>query len=319
MLETRITKMLGIKYPIQCGTMMWLSNAEFVAAAANAGLLACLASAMYPDEQSLKDEIAKLRDLTDQPFGVNVSLFPGHSAVKVDEALDILAEAGIKVLETAGRSPEPHRPRIAQAGFTHIHKCARLRDAIKAQRLGVDIVTVVGAECGGHPSMDEVTTMVLAPQVTAALEVPVIIGGGFCDGRSLVAGLALGADAVLMGTRFLNTAECPVHPDIKNQLIEAQSDQTLIVQRSIGSGVRVLANDWANKILLMEQNGATLEELMPYIGGHRTKDAWISGDLDALIACGQVVGSSKATPTIADLVGQIMEEASSVMGKLCQD
>lgn len=164
MFETRITKMLGIKYPIQCGTMMYLSNAEFVATAANAGLLACLASAMYPDKQSLKEEIAKLHDLTDQPFGVNVSLFPGHSAVKVDEALDILADEEVKVLETAGRSPEPHRAFIKQAGFTHIHKCARLRDAIKAQTLGVDIVTVVGTECGGHPSMDEVSTMVLAPR-----------------------------------------------------------------------------------------------------------------------------------------------------------
>ncbi|MCF8034915.1 MAG: nitronate monooxygenase [Desulfarculaceae bacterium] len=316
MFQTRLTEMLGIKHPLQCGTMMWLSNAEFVAAAANAGVLACLASAMYPDAQALKDEIAKLRGLTDQPFGVNVSLFPGHSAVAVDQALDILAEAGVKLVETAGRSPEPHRPRIQQAGMLHLHKCARLRDALKAQKLGVDIVAVVGAECGGHPSMDQVTTMVLAPQVTAALEVPVIVGGGFCDGRTLVAGLALGADAVLMGTRFLNTEECPVHPDIKERLMAAASDQTLIVQQSIGSGVRVLDNDWARQVLALEEKGAGLEELLPYISGQRTKSSWLSGDPDAIMACGQVVGSSKSTPTIAELVGSVMEQAEATLKRL---
>ncbi|MEW5914002.1 MAG: nitronate monooxygenase [Thermodesulfobacteriota bacterium] len=318
MFETRITKMLGIKYPIQCGTMMYLSNAEFVAANANAGILACLASAMYPDAQALRDEIAKLRDLTDQPFGVNVSLFPGHSAVVVDQVLDILAEQQVRLVETAGRSPEPHRARIRQAGFIHLHKCARLRDALKAQALGVDIVAVVGAECGGHPSMDEVTTMVLAPQVAAALDIPVIAGGGFCDGRSLVAGLALGAEAVLMGTRFLNTVECPAHQAIKGKLIQAQSEQTLIVQKSIGSAVRVLDNDWARQVLALEEKKVPLRDLMPYITGQRTKNSWLNGGDDALIACGQVVGRTKETLSVRQLVAQIMDEARTVLTGLTQ-
>ena len=318
MFETRITKMLGIKYPIQSGTMMYLSNAEYVAANANAGILACLASAMYPDAQTLMDEIAKLRDLTDQPFGVNVSLFPGHSAVQVDQVIEILGEQEIKLIETAGRSPEPHRRLIKQAGCIHLHKCARLRDAVKVQGLGVDIVAVVGSECGGHPSMDEVSSLVLAPQVAAALDIPVIAGGGFCDGRTLAAGLALGAEAVLMGTRFLNTTECPVHPAIKERLIQAQSEQTLIVQKSIGSAVRVLANDWARKVLELEEKHASLEELMPYITGRRTRSSWLDGSEDSIIACGQVVGHTRETVPVRELVKQIMEEARSVLEGLTQ-
>ncbi|MCB2227048.1 MAG: nitronate monooxygenase [Desulfarculaceae bacterium] len=316
MFATRITQMLGIKHPLQCGTMMFLSNPEFVAAAANAGVLACLASAMYADEASLAEAIAQARGLTDQPFGVNLSLFPGHAPVPAERVLEITAEAGVKLVETAGRSPEPLRPRIQEAGLMHLHKCARVRDALKAQKLGVDLVAVVGAECGGHPSPENVSTLVLAPQVTAALEVPVIVGGGFCDGRGLVAALALGADAVLMGTRFMNTVECPAHPAVKERLIAAQSNQTMVVQRGIGSGIRVLDNHWARRVQELEEGGAGLEELMPYISGKRTGQAWQSGDPDALVVCGQVVGSSQSTPTIAELVEQIMAEAEAVRARL---
>jgi len=309
MFKTRFTKLLGVEYPIQCGTMMNISNAEFVAACVNAGVFSCLVSAMFPTKDTLVDEIKKLRDLTDRPFGVNLSLFPGLLPMPVEAYLDIFAEQGVRVLETAGRSPEPYRPRIKESKFVHIHKCARLRDAVKAERLGCDAVAVVGTECGGHPSMEDVTSLVLLPKVADSIKIPLIAGGGFCDGRGLVIALAMGADAVLMGTRFLNTTECKIHPKFKQKIIDAEETETVVVQRSIGSASRVLKNPWAEKVLEMEAKGASLEELLPYISGQRAANAWITGEEDAVFSCGQVIGRIKDTLSVKELVQRIMTEA----------
>ena len=168
-MKTRITELLNVEHPIQVGTMMHLSNAEFVSACANAGTFACLASAMFPDEATLRDELAKIKKMTDKPFGVNVSLFPGHDARTVDVTLDILADEDVKIIETAGRNPQPHLDKIRQKGAVHIHKCARLRDAVKVDKLGVDIVSIVGAECGGHPGMEDISTLVLVPEAAASI------------------------------------------------------------------------------------------------------------------------------------------------------
>ena len=239
MFKTRFTEMLGVQYPIQCGTMMFISNAEFVAACANAGIFSCLASAMFPSEEKLTEEIRKLKDLTDRPFGVNISLFPGLLPMSVEESLDITAREGVRILETAGNNPAPYRGRIKENGFVHLHKCARLRDVVKAQALGVDLVALVGTECGGHPSMEDVTSLVLIPEAAGRLQIPLIAGGGFCDGKTLVAALALGAEGVLMGTRFLNTSECAIHSGHKEKFIQAQETDTVVIQRSIGSATRV--------------------------------------------------------------------------------
>jgi NAD(P)H-dependent flavin oxidoreductase YrpB (nitropropane dioxygenase family) len=202
--KTRFTELLGIQYPIQCGTMMYINDADFVAAGANAGIFSCLASAMFSNEKELSDEIKKLKDLTDRPFGVNVSLFPGLLPMPVERYLDVVAKRGGQVIETAGRSPEPYLKMIRDRGFLHIHKCARLRDAVKSASMGVDAVSLVGTECGGHPSMEDVTSLILVPEAAGLISVPLIAGGGFCDGRTLVAAIAMGADAAVMGPRFID-------------------------------------------------------------------------------------------------------------------
>jgi NADH:quinone reductase (non-electrogenic) len=311
MFKTRFCEKLGVRYPIQCGTMMFISNPEFVAACANAGIFSCLASAMFPSEEKLTEAIRKLKDLTDQPFGVNISLFPGLLPMSVEQSLEIIAREGIKILETAGNNPAPYRAQIKETGFIHLHKCARLRDAVKAQGLGVDLVSLVGTECGGHPSMEDVTTMVLIPEAASRLQIPLVAGGGFCDGKTLVAALAMGAEGVLMGTRFMNTEECAIHQSHKDRFIQAQETETVVIQRSIGSATRVLKNAWAEKVLDLEKKGTSLEELIPVISGKRTASAWLDGGDEAVIACGQVVGRTKETLPVKILVERIMEEAET--------
>jgi NAD(P)H-dependent flavin oxidoreductase YrpB (nitropropane dioxygenase family) len=273
---------------------------------------------MFPSEEQLTAEIRRLKGLTDQPFGVNISLFPGLLPMSVEQCLDITAREGVRILETAGNNPAPYRPQIKEKGFLHLHKCARLRDAVKAQALGVDLVALVGTECGGHPSMEDVTSMVLVPEASARLQIPLIAGGGFCDGKTLVAALALGAEGVLMGTRFLNTLESAIHPDHKNKFIQAQETDTVVIQRSIGSATRVLKNAWAEHVLDLEKKGTPLEELLPVISGKRTASAWIDGGDEAVIACGQVVGRTRETLPVKDLVDKIMSEAEDVSQKIWQ-
>ena len=181
-----MTELLGIEYPIQCGTMMSISKPELVAAVANAGGLACLAAAIYPTQEELTEAIEKTRGLTKKPFGVNISLFPSLMPKPPEEMLETIIKAGVKILETAGRSPEPYREKISKAGLVHIHKCARVRDAVKADRMGVDIVSIVGTECGGHPSMEKVTSLILIPKAAAKIKAPLIAGGGFRRWTDLV-------------------------------------------------------------------------------------------------------------------------------------
>ncbi len=316
MIKTKITEKLGIDYPIQCGTMMHISNADFVAACANAGIFSCLASAMFQDEASLVAEIDRLRSLTDKPFGVNVSLFPGHDERSVDVTLDILARENVKIIETAGRSPEPHLDKIRQNGAIHLHKCARLKDAIKMDKLGVDIIAVVGTECGGHPGMEDIGSVVLIPEVAAQINAPLFAGGGFCDGKGLISTLSMGADGVLMGSRFLCSEESRIHEDIKQSMLKAGLTDTMTIQRSIGSPVRVLGNEWAREILAMEEKGATFEELLPKISGQLTGEAWITGGDKAIFACGQVVGRTNEILSIGELTANIMSDAEKTMERL---
>jgi NAD(P)H-dependent flavin oxidoreductase YrpB (nitropropane dioxygenase family) len=316
MFKTRITELLGVEYPIQCGTMMNLSNAPFVSACANAGIFTCLASANFPDEQSLVDEINKLNDMTDKPYGVNVSLFPGHDARSAEVTLDILAKHGAKIIETAGRSPQAHLEKIRAMGAIHLHKCARLRDAVKVDKLGVNIVSLVGAECGGHPGMEDVSTLVLIPEATSQVGAPMLAGGGFTDGKSLVAALALGAEGVIMGSRFLNTEECPIHQNIKDKMIAAEMTDTMVIQKSIGSAIRVLKNKWAQEIEALENRGASLDELLPYITSQKAATAWRDGGDDAVFPCGQVIGRTKETLTVKELVQKIMTEAKDVSKRI---
>lgn len=317
MFKTRMTELFGIEYPIQCGTMQALSRAELVAAVANAGALACLPAATFPTRQELLDEIKKTRDMTDKPFGVNVSLFPALMPSPPEEMIQTVIDSGVKILETAGRNPEPYRQQIAEAGLVHFHKCARVRDAAKVARLGLAAVSIVGTECGGHPSMEKVTTLILIPKAADQVDIPLIAGGGFCDGRSLVAALALGADGVNMGTRFIATQECPAHPAFKERIIKSQEAETVLVMESLMNPARVLKTPWSEKIIEMEHRGATLEELMPMISGQVSRKGWSEGNLDeGMYPAGQVIGRIEDIPTVADLIKRTMAEAMEARARL---
>lgn len=318
MLQTKMTEILGIKYPIQCGTMQNISTAELVAPVANAGGFCCLPAATYQDKESFMDEVKKTKDMTDQPFGVNVGLFPEMTTtVSAEERIDWVIESGVKILETAGRNPAPYRKQIVDGGLTHIHKCARVRDAVKVDDMGVDMVSIVGTECGGHPSMEEVTTLILIPAALDRINGPLIAGGGFADGRGLMAALALGAAGVNMGTRFMATKECPIHEDFKQKLIETQENETVLVMKSLMNPSRVLKTPGSEKILELEAKGATLEELAPHISGRTSAGGWKEGSFDeGMYPGGQVVGRIHDNPTVAELIQSIVDQAVEVKANM---
>ncbi len=317
MLDTDLTRRLGIEHPIQCGTMQWLSKAELVGPVAEAGALACLASAINPDPTALAEEIAKTRAFTRRPFGVNVSLFPSFKASDISNLISTVAQSGVKILETAGRSPEPHRAQIREAGLFHIHKCARLRDALKAQSLGVDAISVVGVECGGHPGEAGLGSLVLIPQVAVLVERPVIGGGGFCDGRTLAAGLALGAQCINMGTRFILTQECPAHPKLKELYLRSSADDTMLVMGSLKNTGRVLRTAWTEEVDRLEKEGAGLETLAPLISGQLARQGWAEGKADqGLYYAGQAVGRCADLPSVGQLVERMVAEAESILSRL---
>jgi nitronate monooxygenase len=303
--------MLGVKYPIQCGTMHGLTTAEVVAPLAEAGCFCCMPASYYESKEELLVEVEKVRDQTDQPFGINVALFPELTPTfTAEERIDWVIESGVKILETAGRSPEPQRKQISDAGLIHIHKCARVRDAVKAEKVGVDIVSIVGTECGGHPSMEEVGFIVLIPAAIDAISVPLIAGGGICDGRSVIASLALGAAGVNIGTRFMATKDFPIHREFKDKLIEWDEKSTLLVMKSLKNPSRVLRTSWSERIIEAENKGATLEELVPLISGGVSKFGWRDGTVEeGMYPAGQVIGRIHDVPTISELVERIVAEA----------
>ncbi|MFC1821149.1 NAD(P)H-dependent flavin oxidoreductase [Thermodesulfobacteriota bacterium] len=312
MLQTKMTEILGIQYPIQCGTMGGgITNAELVAAVANAGGFCCLGAATYPTKDELMDEVKKTQDMTDKPFGVNVTLTPELAATATpEERIDWIMESGVKILETAGRNPAPYRKQIVDGGLIHIHKCARVRDAVKMDEMGVDMVSLVGTECGGHPSMEEVTSLVLIPAALDRISGPLIAGGGFADGRGLIAALALGAAGVNMGTRFMVTKECPIHEDTKQKLIETPETETVLVMKSLNNPSRVLRTPGAERILELEARGASLEELIPHISGKVAAKGWLEANFDeGMFPGGQIVGRIHDNPTVAELMQRIVDEA----------
>ena len=323
--KTRITQMLGIDYPIICGGMNLISRAELVAAVSNAGGLGILVSAMYQDKEQLRQEIQKTRGLTDKPFGVNLNLFPraprpGVNIVTAGEFVEILAQEGVKIVETSGRSPEPIMPALKEAGIKVLHKTTAVRYAQTAQRVGADALIVVGYEAGGHPGMDDVASLVLIPQVVDALDIPVIVAGGVGDARGLVAALALGAEGVLMGTRFMATKESPAHPRLKEAMLAACEKDTVMIQRSLRNPVRVWANQQARKVLEMEERGAGLEELLTITGGDKNARVMLSGELEAgCVTFGQVVGQVRDIPLAGQVIEQMVREALDIRDRLCRE
>ncbi len=317
MFKTRITEMLGIEYPIVQGAMLWLSRAELVSAVSNAGGLGIIASLSFPTVKELREEIRKTKSMTDKPFAVNISLTPIARSVNYEELISAAIEEGVNIIETAARSPEPYMKLLKDAKVKVMHKCARVRDVGTAERVGVDAVTIVGFEAGGLPGMGDVTSSILIPAAVDAVRIPVIAAGGFADARGLVAALALGAEGVLMGTRFMVSKECDLHPKIKEWLLQAGETDTLMIERSIRNASRVIRTDFSLKVLEMEEKGATLEELLPMISGLREKQAFEGGDVNAgIIHCGQVVGLIHEIPSVREIIEGIVSEAQLIGQRL---
>lgn len=313
MWKTRATELLGIELPIVGGTMQWLSRAPFVAAISNAGSLGILPSATFSSKEELREEIRRTQDLTDKPFAVNINLFPMMRPFSVEEMIEAVDEEGIKIVETSGRSPEPHMGKLKGNNKIHMHKCARVRDAVKVETLGADLVTVVGIECGGHPSYEEVTTLVLLPKTVESVRIPVLAGGGFADGAGLMAALSLGAEGIVTGTALMATDECPIHPTFKGALMEADVTSTGLLLMSHRAPLRAYLNTVANEILEMEAKGAALEDVLPKMAGVRGREAYEKGDLDGGIwPCGQVAGLIKEVLPVRDLFQKIIQEAEEI-------
>jgi len=310
--------MLGIRYPIVGGVMMWISTPEFVAAISNAGGLGILASAMYDRKEDLAEAVDRVRERTREPFAVNLNLFPAMRPIDNREYLDVLLEKGVRIVETSGHSaPEDLCTRFKEAGMVWIHKCVGIRYALKVQDMGADMVTVVGYENGGATGKLDLGTLVLVPRVVESVRIPVIGGGGVSDGRGLLAVLALGAEGVIIGTRLLLTQEARIHPRIKEALVEASELDTRLIMRSINATHRVWANAAAQQCAEAEARGAALEEILGIVAGARAKQMYAQGELDlGILSCGQGVGLAHDIPTVAELFERIVGQAESTARSL---
>lgn len=318
MFDTKITRLLKIKYPIIGGAMMSISKAEFVAAISNAGALGILTSAIYPTAEEFSAAIDLIQATTDKPFAVNINLFPSMRPVDNEVYVSIMIEKGVKIVETSGHAaPEKLSKMFKQAGMIWLHKCVGARYAKKAESLGADAITVVGYENGGATGKLDIGTMVLIPTVVDAVNLPVTGGGGVADGRGLVSVLAAGADAAIIGSRLMMTKECPIHDDLKQAFVKANELDTTLVMRSIGSTHRVWNNQAAKNCVEAEQNGASFEQLLPIIAGDNARRMFAEGDLTAgLVSLSQSVGLAHDIPTVKELLDRIMDEAQQSVQRL---
>lgn len=320
MFKTRITERFNIEYPIIQGGMMWISRAELVSAVSNAGGLGIITAFTFSNPKDLAAEIEKTLDLTDKPFGVNITLMPTFRPVDIDSYIDTVINSGVRIVETAGRSPEPYMERFKSAGVKVIHKCTAVRFARTAQRIGCDAVSIDGFECAGHPGEEDVTSLVLIPLTVDAVEIPVIASGGFGDGRGLVAALALGAEAVNMGTRFMATQQAPAHPRVKELLTNTSERDTVLLLRSFRNTMRMLRNPTADKVLELEGQGADIHQLEKLISGKAGLGLLESGDIDnGLISVGQIAGLIHDIPTVKEVVNRIVKEAQEVASNIACD
>ncbi len=309
MFSTRITKLFGIKYPIIQGGMQWVSRAELAAAVSNAGGLGILSALTFSPEE-LRLEIRKMRELTDKPFGVNLTLLPALRPVKYEEYIEVILQEGVGIVETAGRNPEPYMKLFREGAVKVIHKCTAVRFARTAERVGCSAVSIDGFECAGHPGEEDVTSLILIPLAAEAVNIPVIASGGFADARGFVAALALGAEGVNMGTRMLATQEAPVHPRVKERLLQASERDTMLILRSLRNTQRVLRNRMAERVAELEKRGAGLEELAPLISGEQGRQLLQGDDLEeGLLTCGQAVGLIRDIPTVKELIETVISEA----------
>ncbi|MDR1320980.1 MAG: nitronate monooxygenase family protein [Gracilibacteraceae bacterium] len=318
-LQTRITEMLGIKYPIMCGGLQNIATPELAAAVSNAGGLGTINISMWPDLNDFRDAVKKTKSLTDKPMCVNISMIPGvDMGDKIQRYINICGEEKVEVLETSGKDPAELVPLIRSLGIRHIHKVPAVKHGVRAEKSGAEIISIVGAECGGHPGADMIGTFILGAEAYGKYKAPYQLGGGVYNGRTLAAAMALGAEGVVVGTLFCASKEAPISDNHKQWIIGAADKDTVLCQKSIKNVVRVANNQTARDCLEMEKKpGVTLQDLMPIIGGNIGKEAYKSGDISkGMFPVGQVVGSITEIKSVKDIIDGMVTEAVEVLGQL---
>ncbi len=314
-MKTRFTEMFGVSAPITCGGMTRVGKAELIGAVANAGALGFITAHSAGEPEDLYKEIRKCRDITDKPFGVNLTILPSIKPIPYDEYRQAIIESGVKAVETAGNNPQPHLPALKAAGIKVIHKCTSVRHAVKAQKLGVDCVSIDGLECAGHPGEDDVGGMILFPATADKLSIPIIASGGIADARGLVAAIALGCDGVNMGTRFMATKEAPIHNRVKEQIVANDERSTNLILRTLHNTARVAKNAISDQVVAVERRGSiTFEDVKDLVAGIRGSVVLDKGEMDAGIwSAGQSQGLIHDIPSCADLIARIMREAEAII------
>jgi NADH:quinone reductase (non-electrogenic) len=315
-MKTAITELFGIEHPIIQGGMHYVGFAELAAAVSSAGGLGIITGLTQKTPELLAKEIARCRDMTDRPFGVNLTFLPTFSSPPYPEYIAAIKEGGVKAVETAGRSPEQYMPALKAAGIKVIHKCTSVRHSLKAESIGCDAVSVDGFECGGHPGEDDMPNMILLPRAADELKIPFVASGGMADARSLVAALALGASGINMGTRFIATKEAPVHANVKQAILDATELDTRLVMRALRNTERVLKNKGVDRLIEIERDkgkALKIEDILDEVAGVYPK-VMIDGEMDAgAWSCGMVVGLIHDIPTVKELIDRTMAEAENII------
>ena len=314
-IKTRFTELFGVEHPIAQGGMQWVGKAELVGAVANAGALGFLTALTQPSPEALAKEIARTREMTDKPFGVNLTILPAMSPPPYAEYRAAIIESGIKIVETAGYKPQEHVDHFKAHGVKVIHKCTAVRHALSAERMGVDAISIDGFECAGHPGEDDIPGLILIPVAADKVKIPMIASGGFGDARGLVAALALGADGVNMGTRFCATVEAPIHENFKRAMVENDERATDLIFRTLHNTARVAKNAISQQVVAIERaGGAKFEDVADLVKGARGREGLESGDVDhGVWTAGMVQGLIHDVPTVRELVDRIVSEAEALI------
>ncbi len=314
-IKTRFTEMFGIEHPIVQGGMQGVGKAELVAPVAESGALGFLTALTQPTPDDLAREIERTRNMTDKPFGVNLTILPAITPPPYAEYRQAIIESGVKIVETAGHKPQEHVDHFKENGVKVIHKCTAVRHALSAERMGVDAISIDGFECAGHPGEDDIPGLILIPAAANRLKIPMIASGGFGDGRGLAAALALGADGINMGTRFCVTQEAPVHENFKRQMVENDERATNLIFRTLHNTARVMKNEVSDEVVAIEgAGGATFADVQHLVAGKRGLAAMSQGDVEGGIwTAGMIQGLITDIPTVADLVNRIVEDAAQII------
>lgn len=314
-LRTRFTELVGVKHPIVQGGMQWVGRAEMAAAVSNAGGLGLLTALTQPTPDDLRREIDRCRSMTDKPFGVNLTILPTVTPPPYAEYRRAIIESGITVVETAGSKPQEHVAAFKEAGVIVLHKCTSVRHALSAERMGVDVISIDGFECAGHPGEDDVPGLILIPAAGDKLKIPMIASGGFADGRGLAAALALGAEGINMGTRFCATVEAPIHDAVKQLLIDNDERATNLIFRKFHNTGRVAKTGVSDKVVeISAHDGTVFTDIQPYVSGTKGREALETGNLDTgLIWAGQSQGLIRDIPTCKELIERIVADAEAII------